>query len=81
LNATYLVQFTEGGIWKWHMDHLQEITDTPQDQSSLVLPAANPTAESEVEMPEMPNSSFDAGSSFPHRDFCRKTFARDYNRI
>jgi len=57
------------------------ITDTPQDQSSLGLPAANPTAESEVEMPEMPNSSFDAGSSFPHRDFCRKTFARDYNRI
>ena len=59
---TYLVQVAEGRIWKRHVDHLQETTDTPQDQTSLVLPAADQTAELEVEMPEMPHSSIDAGS-------------------
>ena len=41
----YLVQVAGGCIWKRNVDHLQETTDTPQDQTSLVLPAADPTAE------------------------------------
>ena len=84
---SYLVQVAEGRIWKQHVDHLQETMATPQDQTSLILPASESTAESEVELPEMPNSSFDADSSslqqatetFTSKPF--KTFSGNHNRF
>ena len=59
---TYLVQVSEGRIWKRHVDHLHETTDTPQDHTSFVVPTAESDS-AEIEQPELSNFPLDAGTS------------------
>ena len=49
---TYLVQVSEGRIWKRHVDHLHKTTDTQQDHTSFVVPTADPA---EVEQLQLSN--------------------------
>lgn len=55
---TYLVQVAEGLIWKQHVNHLRETTDTPKDQTSLLVPTAD---SAEVELTDI--QSLDVGAS------------------
>ncbi len=47
--VTYLVQVAGDRIWKRHIDHLNETTDTPQNQTTLLWPTIE--AEGPAETP------------------------------